>query len=127
SGGSTSIARKSDGLSSHADALAPQQSPTLVTAVLPANMKAIIVIGSRSITAFQARVQAWAAQPTAIFFDPASGRSLKAEEQRDGAITVFTLEPIGDAGDQLLAVAISFDDSYSSGDASYIWRLNSAK
>jgi hypothetical protein len=39
-----------------------------------------------------------------------------------GAFTVLVVDLIGNASDQLLAVAVTFE----SGDASYLWRLNPA-
>ena len=112
----------------HADAAPPQEMSDLAIATLPANVQAIIVIGSAAITKFQATVQPWTEEPAGVFFVPESGRELKAEGKSEGDVMVFTLEPTGDAGDQILAVSITFDvgDSYP-GSGTYLWRLNPSK
>ena len=105
----------------------PQEMRDLAIATLPANVQAIIVIGLAAITKFQATVQPWTEEPAGQFFVPESGRELKAEGKREGDVMVFTLEPTGDAGDQILAVSFRFDvgDSYPGG-GTYLWRLNPA-
>ena len=110
------------------DAVPPQEMRDLAIATLPANVQAIIVIGLAAITKFQATVQPWTEEPAGVFFVPESGRELKAEGKSEGDVMVFTLEPTGDAGDQILAVSITFDvgDSYP-GSGTYLWRLNPSK
>ena len=112
----------------HGDAVHPREmGDRLATAALPAEAQAVIVVGSEAITKFQATVQPWSELPAGQFFDASSGRPLKAEGKREADVTVYTLEPTGDAGDQLLAVSIRFDvgDAYPGGaGAAYLWRLN---
>ena len=105
-----------------ADMVPPQLRNDLVSATLPAHTSITIIIQARSVKEFHVRVGAWRQQPTAPF-DPAATNELPAVQKTDGSITALTLEPIGNVGDQLLAVSITFE----SGDASYLWRLNPAQ
>ena len=108
---------------SHADVIPPQENPDLATANLPADAQAVILIGIESFKQFQATVRLWDEEHPGQFFDPSSGRPLKAEGKREGDVIVFTLEPIGEAGDQLLAVSITFAGVHEGESASYTWRL----
>ncbi len=85
----------------------------------------MVVIGIESFKQFQATVRPWTEEPAGQFFDPSSGRPLKAEGQREGNVMVFTLEPIVDTRDQLLAVSVTFTGVHEDEWASYTWRLNS--
>jgi len=109
-----------------ADVIQPQEISDLATANLPADAQAVIVIGIESFKQFQATVRPWTEKHPGQFFDPSSGRPLKAEGKREGDVMVFTLEPTGDAGDQLLAVSITFAGVHEDEWASYTWRLNPA-
>jgi len=102
--------------------VAPWDQPDLATVSLPAGTPAIVVIGSGEVTEFQAVVSDWHGALTPLY-PPSTSRELNAESKRDGNLTVFTLEPIGEAGDQLLAVSITYDQ----GSANYTWRLNPAQ
>jgi hypothetical protein len=98
--------------------------PNLPTASLPADARAVIVVGSESVKSFKATVRPWSEDGRIVPLDDETARELKAEVQREGNLTVFILEPTGDAGDQLLNVNITFpvDDSWGF----YLWRLNPA-
>jgi len=115
----------------HADAPPPQMRPDLATITLPAAVRATVIISAEAITAFQAHVRPWTADP-APSADTSTIRTLNTERTSDGGLTVFTLEPIPDAADQLLDVMITFSVAYqpalgAEGLAQYFWRLNSPK
>jgi hypothetical protein len=105
-----------------ADMVPPQLRNDLVSVPVPSTAPITVIIQAPSITEFYARVGAWRPEPTAPF-DPTATRARVAVQKSDGSITAFTLEPIGNTSDQLLAVSITFE----SGDASYLWRLNPAQ
>lgn len=116
------------GLLEHGDASPPQEmGDLLATASLPAEAQVEIVVGSAAIMKFQVAIQPWSELPESAF-DPLSGRKLKAEAKGEGDITVYMLEPIADADDQLLAVFITFDvgPGYPGAGVAYLWRLNPA-
>jgi hypothetical protein len=98
---------------------APWDQPDLATVSLPTGKPAVIVIGSGAVTEFQAAMGDWHGDLTP-FYSQSTPRELKAEGKRNGNLMVYTLEPIGEAGDQLLGVYITYDQ----GSASYHWRLN---
>lgn len=100
----------------HADAILPSEDTGVVTATLPPDQRAVIVIGSTAVRTFEASVADWP-----DVYGP-SARTLPAERQSAGNLTAFTLEPTANAGDLLLTVSIRFDG----GDATYFWRLNPA-
>ena len=97
------------------DMPAPWDRPDLAAATLPAETPAVVVIASTAIKEFQATVQPWIEGPVSVPFT-----TLKAESKREVSVTAFTLEPLGEAGDQLLEVSVT----YNQGGASYFWRLN---
>jgi len=99
------------------DMPAPWDRPDLAAATLPAETPAVVVIASTAIKEFQATVQPWIEGPVSVPFT-----TLKAESKREVSVTAFTLEPLGEAGDQLLEVSVT----YNQGGASYFWRLNPA-
>lgn len=116
------------GLLEHADAAPPREiGDLLATATLPLDEQTVLVVGSRAIKKLQATIQPWSELPE-LAFDPLSGRKLKAEAKGEDAITIYTLEPITDTGDQLLAVFITFDvgPGYPGAGVTYLWRLNPA-
>ncbi|HKZ83513.1 MAG TPA: hypothetical protein VJ793_07630 [Anaerolineae bacterium] len=98
--------------------------PDLPTAILPADARAVIVVGSQSFKSFKATVRPWSEDGRIVPLLDDTARELKAEVQREGNLTVFTLEPTGDASDQLLNANITFsvDDAWGF----YLWRLNPA-
>ncbi len=96
---------------------APWDWPDLVTATLPTETPAVVVIASTAIEEFHATVRPWTEGPVSV---PIT--TLKAESKREVSVTAFTLEPLGEAGDQLLEVSVT----YNQGGASYFWRLNPA-
>jgi len=98
--------------------------PDLPAASLPADARAVIVVGSESFKSFKATVRPWSEDGRIVPLYDNAARELKAEVQREGSLTVFTLEPTGDASDQLLNVNITFsvDDAWGF----YLWRLNPA-
>ena len=100
-----------------ADAPAPWDLPDLAAATLLAETPAVVVIASTAIEEFHATVRPWTEEPVAV---PVT--ALKAESKREVNVTAFTLEPLGEAGDQLLEVSVT----YNQGGASYFWRLNPA-
>ena len=102
--------------------VAPWDQPDLATVSLPAGTPAVIVIGSGGVTEFQAAVSDWHGDLTPLY-PQSTPRELKAEGKRNGNLMVYTLEPIGEAGDQLLGVSIT----YNQGNANYTWRLNPAE
>ena len=104
-----------------ADAPAAWGRPNLATATLPAETQAVVVVGSGAVAEFQATVRPWIEEPD---FGFSAMRSLRAEATRDGNVMVFTLEPTGEEGDQLLEVSITYN---LQGDAIYFWRLNPAQ
>jgi len=113
------------GMVQHADALSPQEMVDLLaTASLPAETQAVIIVGSTTITEFQATVHPWATLDDQQFFDASSGRQLKVEERRENDVMIFTLEPTGDAADQILAVTVTYDQEGYQAGATYLWRLN---
>ena len=96
--------------------------PNIATATLPADTSAIIVVASESFTEFKPTVRAWSEDGSIVpLFDNAA-RELKVEVQKEENLTVFTLEPTGDAGDQLLNIHITFPVENAWG--VYVWRLN---
>jgi len=99
------------------DMPAPWDRPDLAAATLPAETPAVVVIASTAIEEFHATVRPWTEEPVAV---PVT--ALKAESKREVSVTAFTLEPLGEAGDQLLEVSVT----YNQGGASYFWRLNPA-
>ena len=101
------------------DMPAPQDRPDLVTAILPADTQAVIVIASTAIKEFHATVQPWT---EGLDYVPSTIHELKAEIKKEINKTVFTLEPLEEASDLLLEVFVT----YNRGDASYVWRLNPA-
>ena len=98
--------------------------PGLPTASLPADARAVIVVGSESFKSFKATVRPWSEDGRIVPLYDDTARELKAEVQREGNLTVFTLEPTGDASDQLLNVNITFP--VEDGWGFYLWRLNLA-
>jgi len=109
----------------------PQMRPDLATIMLPAAVRATVVISAEAIAAFQAHVRPWIADP-APSADTSTIRTLNTERTSEGGLTVFTLEPVQDAADRLLEVMITFSVAYQpaigeEGVAQYFWRLNSAK
>lgn len=116
------------GLLEHGDAVHPREmGDLLATASIPAEAQVEIVVGSTAIIRFQATLQPWIELPESAF-DPLSGRKLKAKAKGEGDVTVYMLEPIADADDQLLAVFITFDvgPGYPGAGVAYLWRLNPA-
>jgi hypothetical protein len=105
-----------------ADMVPPQLRNDLVGVPVPADASITVIVQLPSITEFHARVAAWRPEPTAPL-DPAATRELSVVQKSDQSITGFTLEPMGNTNDQLLAASIRFE----SGDASYLWRLNPAQ
>ena len=102
------------------DYLEPRDRSDLATATLPAETPAVVVIASTAIKEFHATSQPWTERPGSA---PPTMRELKAEIKRKLNMTVFTLEPLGEAGDLLLEVSVT----YYRGGAGYFWRLNPAK
>ena len=102
------------------DMVPPQMMPDLskVTTVR-ADAKPVILIRADTIDEFSASTRKWTQEPN---FDPAGERKLTNESRSDGELLVFTLEPLGNAEDQLLTAFVRFRQ----GDASYLWRLNPA-
>ena len=101
-----------------------QAIPNIATATLPAEASAVIVVASESFTEFKATVRAWREDGSIVPLVDDTARELNAEVQQQGNLTVFTLEPTGDAGDQLLNVYITFPAENAWG--FYLWRLNPA-
>lgn len=101
-----------------ADMVAPQMMRELATASVPGNANLAIRIASMEPVSLEASVRKWTREPT---FDPSGERQFQARGEREGKITVYTLGPIGDEGDQLLTAFVRFAQG---GDASYLWRLN---
>jgi hypothetical protein len=104
-----------------ADMAMPQARNDLVATKLAATSPVTIVIQVTPIKDVDVRVSDWTNAPTAPF-DPAHSRGVRIEHTSIGAFTVLVVDLIGNAGDQLLTVAVTFE----SGDASYLWRLNPA-
>ena len=98
--------------------------PDIATATLPAEASAVIVVASESFTEFKATVRAWREDGSIVPLLDDTARELNAEIQQQGNLTVFTLEPTGEAGDQLLNVYITFSTENAWG--FYLWRLNPA-
>ena len=107
-------------MASHGDSIPPQMLSRIATALLAADEQAVIVIGSGPVQAFQARVGPWSGNPMARY-DPTVTRVLQAAGKPVGGGMVFTLKPTHAAGDQLLLVAVTFENG---DDTEYFWRLN---
>ena len=99
--------------------------PNIATVALPTEARAIILVASESFTEFKATVRPWREDGWIVPLFDDTARELNAEIQRQGNLTVFTLEPTGEAGDQLLNVYITFPAQNAWG--FYLWRLNPAK
>ena len=89
----------------------------MATATLPGDTRAIVVIASMAVKEFHATIQPWTESRDSA---PSTARELIAESKRGINKTVFTLEPLDDASDMLLEIAVT----YNRGGASYVWRLN---
>jgi len=103
----------------------PFAMPDIATVTLLSDENAVIVVASESFTEFKATVRAWREDGAIVPLFDDTARELNAEIQQQGNLTVFTLEPTGDPGDQLLNVYLTFPADNAWG--FYLWRLNPAQ
>ena len=103
------------------DMVPPEMMPDLATATVPPAARPVIHISAIDVVGLEATVRPWPKQPPV---DASTARRLQAHGERQGAATLYTLEPIGAGREQLLMAAVRFAQG---GDASYFWRLNPTK
>lgn len=104
-----------------ADYLPPAMRDDLVTATIPANAQARIIIGSSNVSLEAVQLHAW--NPSATFSNlatPTVLQAVKVEGEREDHITVFIVESVDDVDQQVLSMMVRFAGA---GDGMYLWQL----
>lgn len=102
----------------HVDAASPGMIPTVVSIAVPDREAPIIVVGSAAVEEFEATLQGWGGSPK-LPFGPSAVR-LRPEVKREDSVTAYTLKPLRDRTEKLLAVSVKFQGGNES---LYYWRL----